>query len=430
MRTHMKKQRNPRLPMQKISSMRADVGDFASEINLEAQKKRWSGKDIIFSVFGLAVTISLCVVALIYRDELTDTGLVARYGLLGLLVLAFIFSSALSAMPVPVPYWVLTFTLPGMLQESYGIWAPVWVGLAAAGGATLAQSITFAIGLGGKGLSQKLSNRFSPEFYDKAVGWIHKYGDWTVFFMSVTGNPLHLPMTLAIASLRYPAYKFISIGFMGQLVKSMVLAFSGYYGLNLLLSGENISDKLIITLLIIGGIIVAAIIWQLIVWLLEIRDKNRKYKSALACARNSGKPFLVGNPWGVKPLRRFFNKPAHGSGDICLDVDKKALAGQPGAVVGTITHLPFADKAFGAVFFSHVLEHLPTAVAAKQALEEMQRVADSVFITYPSKQSIGGWFVRGHHLWVWQDDKCTYLQERGKKASREKIIVETRNKTS
>jgi hypothetical protein len=58
----------------------------------------------------------------------------------------------------------------------------------------------------------------------------------------------------------------------------------------------------------------------------------------------------------------------------------------------------------------------------------MQRVADSVFITYPSKQSIGGWFVRGHHLWVWQDDKCTYLQERGKKASREKIVVETRNK--
>jgi membrane protein DedA with SNARE-associated domain len=424
----MKKRYNPGHPFHKISSVTADVSEFASEISFEAQKKRVSTRDVIFSVLGLAVTIALCVFAVIFREELTNTGLIAQYGLVGLLVIAFIFSSALSAMPVPVPYWILTFTMPGMLQEHYGIFSPVWVGLAAAGGATLSQSVTFAIGLGGKKLSQRLSNRFSPEFYDKAVGWIHKYGDWTVFFMSVTGNPLHLPMTLAIASLRYPAYKFISIGFLGQLTKSMVLAFSGYFGLNLIFNSQNISDALLIALLVIGGIIFAAVIWQLIVWLFEIREKNRKYRSALACARSSGKPFLVGNPWGVKPFRRFFNKPAHGNGDVCLDIDRRTLEGQPGAVVATVTDLPFADKSFGAVFFSHVLEHLPTVMAAKKAIEEMKRVADAVFIASPSKQSIGGWITRGHHLWVWQDDKCTYLQERGKKGRREKIAVETENK--
>jgi ubiquinone/menaquinone biosynthesis C-methylase UbiE len=127
----------------------------------------------------------------------------------------------------------------------------------------------------------------------------------------------------------------------------------------------------------------------------------------------------------VKPFRRYFNKPAHGSGDVCLDIDRQALVGQSGAVVGSITHLPFANKVFGAVFFSHVLEHLPTTDDAKLALEEMKRVADSVFIAYPSKQSIAGWIVRDHHLWVWQDKKCTYVQQRGKTANREKIVVET-----
>jgi len=414
----------------KKSSVTADMGQFAFEINREARKKSWSLKEILFGFLGLAITIAICIFAIIYRDELTDTGLIAQYGLPAIMLIAFIFGGAFSAIPVPVPYWLLNFTLPSMLAAHYGYMAPVWVGLFTSAGATLGQSITFAIGYGGRGLSQKLSGRFSPQFYDKAVGWVKKYGSWTVFFMSVTANPLHLPMTLAIASLRYPPHKFIFFGFLGQMIKSMVLAFSGYYSLNLLFKMENFTSNLITTLLVIAGFVVAFGLWQLIVWLIEIHDKTRKYKTALACARNSGKPFLVGNPWGVKPFRRFFNKPAHGAGDISLDIDRQALKGQPGAVVGTITHLPFADKAFGAVFFSHVLEHLPTTDDAKRALEEMKRVADTVFIAYPSKQSIAGWIVRDHHLWVWQDNKCTYIQQRGKAVNREKIAIETATKTS
>jgi membrane protein DedA with SNARE-associated domain len=428
----MKNTTDTRLPTdsKKKSSLTADMGQFASEINREARKKSWSLKEIFFGFIGISITIAICVLAIIYREELTDTGLVAQYGLLGILIIAFIAASTFSAAPIPLPYWILTFTLPGMLADDYGIWSPVWVGLFAAIGATLGQSITFAIGYGGRELSKKLTNRFSPELYDKAAGWVKKYGSWAVFFMSVTANPLHLPMTLAIASLRYPVYKFILIGFSGQLVKSMVLSFSGYYSLTSLFKMTNFTSTLITTLLVIAGFIVALALWQLIVWFLEIHDKTRKYRAALACARNSGKPFLVGNPWGVKPFRRLFNKPAHGSGDICLDIDRQALLGQPGAVVGTVTHLPFADKAFGAVFLSHVLEHLPTTDDAKQALEEMKRVADSVFIAYPSKQSIAGWIVRGHHLWIWQDEKCTYAQQRGKTANREKIVVETAHKTT
>ena len=98
------------------------------------------------------------------------------------------------------------------------------------------------------------------------------------------------------------------------------------------------------------------------------------------------KPLLViGGPWGVKAYRRLLDKPAHGDGDVCLDIDRRALEGHPCAVVASCTDIPFTDKSFGAIFSSHVLEHMPTTQMAEKALSEMNRVAGSVFIAYPSQ---------------------------------------------
>jgi len=159
--------------------------------------------------------------------------------------------------------------------------------------------------------------------------------------------------------------------------------------------------------------------WQLAVWIIETRAKNRQYKAASARALKEGKPLLVaGGPWGVTRTRRRLNKPAHGNGDVCLDIDRRAFDSHPRAVVASVTHIPFADKCFGAVFASHLLEHLPTVDAASQALDELNRVAEAVYIVYPSRQSFAGWLVPDHHLWVWQKDSTTYLRKRGKSTGR------------
>ena len=154
-------------------------------------------------------------------------------------------------------------------------------------------------------------------------------------------------------------------------------------------------------------------IWQLAVLAFETRDKNRKFRAAVDHARREARPLLViGGPWGSKPARRWLNKPAHGAGDICLDIDPRAIHGHPAGVVASVTHIPFADGAFGAAFASHLLEHLPTTHEARLALEELYRVSARVFIVCPSRQSIGGWMVPEHRLWVWQDGDLTYLKER------------------
>ena len=168
--------------------------------------------------------------------------------------------------------------------------------------------------------------------------------------------------------------------------------------------------------------------WQLAVWLGEMRDKNKKYKAAVTCARQRGKPLLVaGGSWGTKRTRYLLKVPAHGEGDVCFDIDRKAIDGHPHGVIASVTHIPFSDKSFGAVFASHLLEHLPSTDEAKKASAELNRIAEAVFIAYPSRQSIAAWIIPDHHLWVWQKGNTTYLKQRGRSAgkSKEEYIVES-----
>jgi len=172
--------------------------------------------------------------------------------------------------------------------------------------------------------------------------------------------------------------------------------------------------------------------WQLVVWLGEIRDKNKKYKAASAYALERNKPLLVaGGPWGNKRIRHWLKMPAHNNGDVCLDIDRHAISSHPKGVIADVTHIPFLDKSFGAVFTSHLLEHMPTIDDAKKALAELNRVAEAVFIAYPSKQSIAGWVIPDHHLWVWQKGNTTYLKQRGKLRGKNKedYVVEPARET-
>ncbi|MDO8579169.1 MAG: methyltransferase domain-containing protein [Dehalococcoidales bacterium] len=156
-------------------------------------------------------------------------------------------------------------------------------------------------------------------------------------------------------------------------------------------------------------------IWQFAVWQGEVRLKKEMYRKAIDFARSRNKPLLIaGGPYGHRRIRHLLRMPAHGGGNVCLDIDRNAVEGHPKAVIASVTNVPFSDKSFGAAFASHLLEHLPTTAAAKQALAELNRVADGVFIASPSRQSLSGWLHPDHHLWVWQNGQTTFVEQRGK----------------
>ena len=167
------------------------------------------------------------------------------------------------------------------------------------------------------------------------------------------------------------------------------------------------------------GISLGVVGWQIVVWSGETLQKHSRYKAAVACAKKSGKPLLIaGGPWSDRGIRKWLNMPAHGSGDVCLDIERRAFEGHPCGVIADVSRIPFSDKAFGAVFASHILEHLPSTYDADMALDELSRVAEGVFLAYPSRQSIGAWLHPGHNLWVWQKGDAIYLEQRNNLANK------------
>jgi len=168
---------------------------------------------------------------------------------------------------------------------------------------------------------------------------------------------------------------------------------------------------LTIVLLILAGVF----IWQMEVWIREIMHKNKQCKAAVDYCHKHDKQLLVaGGPWGGRNWRRRLNMPAHASGDVNIDISAGAIIGHPNGVVADVVHLPFPDKTFGAAFASHLLEHLYNPAQAEAALAELERVAETVYISYPSRQSLAAWVIRDHRLWVWQKGNVVYLQQRGK----------------
>jgi len=203
-------------------------------INKEVKQSLFR-KEIILGAMAIVLTIVLCAAAVYYKDYLMNMVHMTSYGLLGLFIISLVASSTFSVTAVPLPFWLLVLALPSVLASQWGVLAPVWIGLTTALGISLGQLLTFMIGYGSRSLSERLTSKFNNRFYIRAMDWARRHGSIAVFVMSAIFNPIHLPMTIAIAALRYPPYKYFVFSFLGASVKSLFMAFCGYYGLNSLL---------------------------------------------------------------------------------------------------------------------------------------------------------------------------------------------------
>jgi len=195
-------------------------------------KRHWPKREIYLGALAIVATIALLVATIYYKDDLMSMANMAGYSLLGMLIIAFIAGSIISITAVPIPYVLVVFTLPSVLASQWGILAPVWVGIISALGASLGQLLTFLIGYGSRNFYQRFAATTKNSFYTRAMNWAQRHGSWAVFFMSAIINPIHLPMTIAIAALRYPPPKFFFFSLLGNSVKSLFIAFCGYFGLS------------------------------------------------------------------------------------------------------------------------------------------------------------------------------------------------------
>jgi len=212
-------------------------------------------RDIYLGVLTIVVTVAVCVLSIIYQDDLTNMAHITGYSLAGVFIVSFVSGSVFSFVAIPLPYWLLVFTLSSVLAPQWGLLAPVFVGMTSAIATSLGHLPTFMIGYGGgktyQGLARFISAKVGTEndskkrgLYTRCVDWARRHGSWAAFAMSAAFNPLHLPMTIAIGTLRYPPLKFLLFSFLGNAVKNLFLAFCGYFGLGSLLRflGINVAS--------------------------------------------------------------------------------------------------------------------------------------------------------------------------------------------
>jgi membrane protein DedA with SNARE-associated domain len=197
---------------------------------IEKGKHILSKKEKLISILVLTIFIALFITLFVFRKNIEILNIINRYSLIGVLVISFIACGPISATAIPIPYLLVIFTFSSVLDEKWGVLAPIWVGLTAAIGATMGQAITFMIGYSSHNVSEKLISRISEKAYNKALIWIKKYGAAAVFALTAVPNPVHLPVTLALGAAKFSPRRWFFLSLAGNLVKCIVIAFTGYIG--------------------------------------------------------------------------------------------------------------------------------------------------------------------------------------------------------
>ncbi len=176
---------------------------------------------IQYVVGGLAIalTLALCVVAVLYWEYIKN---VSHYGYFGVFVIS-IFAGA--TVLVPIPGILVVFTMGSILQ-------PAIVGVVSGLGEAVGSIGIYLSGYGGQRVVQGLNGQ---RFFAKFSDWIRRRGSVAVFFMSAILNPLFYPFTVVAGMLRFGLVRFFFLCWGGKSVKNMMIAYAGFFGLRSLL---------------------------------------------------------------------------------------------------------------------------------------------------------------------------------------------------
>lgn len=136
-----------------------------------------------------------------------------------------------------------------------------------------------------------------------------------------------------------------------------------------------------------GGGVLA---WELVWWQVGKRARRRLYEQAKAAAVLAGKPLLVvGEPDSEYPC-----------GDVTIDLRTTSVC--PVYYRVSVEDLSrFPTKRFGAAFVSHVLE---AVCDPERAVRELERVADTVVVSYAKPWRLSTLFLVPGHRWLVRRD--------------------------
>jgi len=193
----------------------------------------------------LAGIIAAFVVIVYYWQEVSRF---QNYGYLGVFIIGILTGFAL---PMPVPYMVITFMMGGLLH-------PALVGASCGLGLGIGGTLLYLTGRGGRkffpwsnvfAFNTNPSSDAPPSsriarLLTRLLRWgriprimdiAKRRGSLVVFLMSAAINPFFVPMAIGMGTLRFRSWKFFLMCWAGQTVKSIAIAYCGYLGLGIAL---------------------------------------------------------------------------------------------------------------------------------------------------------------------------------------------------
>ena len=176
----------------------------------------------------IGLTSSLAILVVVYWQSFQE---MAGYSYLGMFFISIIGGATVI---IPVPSLALQFTMGAVLH-------PAIIGAVAGLGTGIGGTLIYLFGRSGRKLfsytefSINKYDNFITRLLSRITGWTQRRGSLTVFLMSAVLNPVFFPMALAIGASRFKLWRFFTMCWAGNTVKSIIIAHLGYYGLGSLL---------------------------------------------------------------------------------------------------------------------------------------------------------------------------------------------------
>ncbi|TEU17259.1 MAG: hypothetical protein E3I25_03330 [Dehalococcoidia bacterium] len=175
-------------------------------------------REAIIGGISLVVTIALSLFILQHRSYIEE---IAEWGYFGCF-----FINVLTNGTFILPGFgiVITFTLGGVLN-------PAIVGAVAGTGEAIGAIGAYFTGYAGRGLLRDSNSGL----YLRFSNIIDRHGSKAIFFVSSVLSPFFYPFAVFLGMVRFGWVRFFLVTWAGRTVKSMVLAYLGYFGLKVVL---------------------------------------------------------------------------------------------------------------------------------------------------------------------------------------------------
>ena len=180
----------------------------------KVKKPFWTTERYL-QILALVFVVALSIFLVLNRAVVA---MFAGYGYVGIFIISIISAATIV---IPVPSWILVAAMGARLN-------PRLVGVVSGIGGTIGELTGYFLGYGGRLAVGNVA------LYERMVGWMKRWGSWTIFGLALIPNPLFDVAGAAAGLLRFPIWKFMLFGAAGRIPKNILFAYIGVWGLHFL----------------------------------------------------------------------------------------------------------------------------------------------------------------------------------------------------